>query len=460
MLIIGCPDRSCGGVECIKTPLDADVLAPWIEIKIIGQGTTITVGNNSGPDKNNFAHIKSFEFGASHQYGCVIEIVDEEGGDFGKFVDKLVKDNLTAQYTIDATWGWIGQSCKGKIQKKSPTHTFFLSDITVNYEGGTFKFTVEGQDLGEVIGNLRITEEIVKDIEDLPLQEAIKKLFRDIVTPPIDVKFLKVPRSKSNCIPTSQLEPWEFDGNPTRGWKARGESPISLVQSWYASFVSKDQRGIYYVFRSTNDNQGGQELIFFEDPTPDQLSNGCLFSIGTYIVNGGKYSPVIGFAPKMKFQLAFVSNTGGVIGKSSSEADQINNDAKPKTGTLAQHTTSESSEETFKPDAAKKTDQNFTAQEKANRTYPSITAELRIQGDPDLSDMFRIYQHTVSVIVINPFYLTGSSVNATWLVDPPCNSVLSQKEWRIKGVFHEIREGSYTTTINLDLPQANEEGNP
>jgi hypothetical protein len=91
------------------------------------------------------------------------------------------------------------------------------------------------------------------------------------------------------------------------------------------------------------------------------------------------------------------------------------------------------------------------ANERANKIYENIEAEMRIQGDPQLDDMMKLKTKTVAIIVINPFHLASGANGIDWLVPSPCNDVLSNKNWRVTGVSHEIKEGSYTTTLKLFL---------
>src|SRR6185437_8328740 len=86
----------------------------------------------------------------------------------------------------------------------------------------------------------------------------------------------------------------------------------------------------------------------------------------------------------------------------------------------------------------------------------SITAELKIQGNPAFADPILFTQRTISIIVINPFHIKRGIDNecGDWLQAETCNKVLSNKRWWVTGVVEDIREGSYTTTlkVRLDAP--------
>ena len=100
-----------------------------------------------------------------------------------------------------------------------------------------------------------------------------------------------------------------------------------------------------------------------------------------------------------------------------------------------------------------------TANARALPPAAAIEAELVIQGNPYLDDpLFLSAGSECSILVINPFTLrpgvnkTNSSACSTdWLADPPMNRFLSNQHWLIQGVSHEIKEGSFTTTLKVWL---------
>ena len=49
----------------------------------------------------------------------------------------------------------------------------------------------------------------------------------------------------------------------------------------------------------------------------------------------------------------------------------------------------------------------------------------------------------------------GGDDECTWLQTSTCNTILSNKNYMIKGVNHQIQNGSYTTTFSLFLPGSN-----
>ena len=87
--LVGCvEDYDCK--KGIKKPVEGHNLAPFVRLTIAGSdGVGISVGNESDPSDNNYAVIKSFQFGTSSGAGCVLEIHDQAGGSFERVMKKL-----------------------------------------------------------------------------------------------------------------------------------------------------------------------------------------------------------------------------------------------------------------------------------------------------------------------------------------------------------------------------------
>jgi hypothetical protein len=207
-------------------------------------------------------------------------------------------------------------------------------------------------------------------------------------------------------------------------------------------------------------------VVFLEDPLPKCFTQdpSCNRSIGTYIVNGGKHSPVLSFDPKIKFNFSAAARAGVVVSSRNTDArtqtgqpcpPNAGGSKTPGSGSAGMIQTTEDTNLVYgADDAARDVLVAETANERANKVYQNIEAELRIQGDPRLDDPFTIRIRTVSIIVVNPFHLLLRKTEACpdWLQGAPCNAILSNKSWFINGVSHEIKEGSYTTTLKLFLP--------
>jgi hypothetical protein len=111
---------------------------------------------------------------------------------------------------------------------------------------------------------------------------------------------------------------------------------------------------------------------------------------------------------------------------------------------------------------AKKNQESNAAHAAATRFIEvpkAIEAELRLVGDPSMAD-HSIYAKFVSIIVINPYYITNSQGSCDWLAKPVCHRTFTNKKWMIKGVNHSIREGSYVTTLKVFLEAPNADIEP
>lgn len=190
-------------------------------------------------------------------------------------------------------------------------------------------------------------------------------------------------------------------------------------------------------------------------------------------------SNVISFKPEFKWAWGMVGVAGGQINEGKAEGQKQGeeqvcrfraNESKQvppsqegctKGGTqtenqtsddaMLNHGTKEATKEVIKSDHQHK---------RANQNYGPIKAELTVQGLPQapFDDPVRIKGKKLSIVYINPFHIIGgSSACGDWLRVSNCNEILSNRNWRIDGVNHDMREGNYTTTfqIVLDAPGSN-----
>jgi hypothetical protein len=249
--------------------------------------------------------------------------------------------------------------------------------------------------------------------------------------------------------------------------------------------MTENDKGTIIFWNSSSETS---QLVVLEDPMPkcwaDLASEQCARSIGTYIVNGGKDSPVLSFDPQIKFNFAAAAKAGAGVDSETAEGEsepgnpcaegegtETSGPTPPGGGDTTFVQMSEPFNQIYGPGNLSLAMRGVVAMARANKTYENIEAELRIQGDPTLDNPFTIKVKTVSLVVVNPFHLRRAGGNAVvsgnfqgncpeWLVGPPCNQVLSNKNWFIKGVSHEIKEGSFTTTLKLYLPAPGETVSP
>lgn len=446
------------------------VFAPWVQVGIEGEGTNITVGNRSSPPDNH-AIIKSFEYGFSEGAGVKIEIFDEEGSSLSTFVNRLSKTlcEATQDYKMSLDFGWIIQYCDGSIEmNRASDHGnrlwFLPLKIEMALENGKIKYTIEGTDLQDRVSENRLENNQGREDNMVDLKDAIRTMFRESCPHIEDVRFEDKDGNE-----------WNFknsDGGqngPRSVWTTDQQNALATTRKWIAPLMTENDKGV--VFQWKPDEQQPC-VVLLEDPNsaPDENDPCCDVHLATYIVNGGNCSPVLQFSPQVNWTLAANAGAGGqqAGGVSAGHEKQEGRDGSnvERVGTQTQFPVNQNDVLWRGPeDIVGKAQDANAAHEAAVRfreVPSSITAELKIIGDPSLAFPLGgagLIGRTVSIVVINPFYITGGSA-CEWLASPPCNQILSNKRWMIQGANHQIREGSYTTTLKLFLEVPNVELNP
>jgi hypothetical protein len=502
-----CPDDG----SCIKRPLQAEGLSPFVRMSFpamnTGSGasggqtfTTIdpnpapdlTVGNKSNAP-NHHAVIRSFQYGQSDGNGAEVEVFDEEGGEFDLFVNKIVKVLSDGNdFGCQVEWGWAIAHCNGSFSVvRSSPHYFLILSVGITFQSTGMMFKLELQDLMEPLFETRPDD----TFENVTLKKAIEELFTVKANPKLNsVKFKRFTPHAGGQSPCNNLVDNNDMGNQTQTvdvdsmddfkfkgalensvaekWECKNITPLGAVREWLKDKMTDRDRGTIIFWNSVS---AKPELVVLEDPLPkcwgDLAQEQCSRSLGTYIVNGGKDSPVLSFDPQIKFNFAAAAKAGAGVDNESARGEnergqpcpegQGNQNAgptRPGGGDTTFVQMNEAFNQIYGPGNIRLALQGVAAQSRANKTYENIEAELRIQGDPTLDNPFTIKVKTVSLVVVNPFHLRNNPAGGNfggcpeWLVGPPCNQVLSNKNWFIKGVSHEIKEGSFTTTLKLYLP--------
>lgn len=461
--LVGCASNFASGP--LKQTVEGENLSPWIVVRFEGQ-TAVTVGNKSAPANDNTAVIKSFEFGMSNGAGCEVEILDEQGGSFHTFVERLSKSiTLASQdYKMEIQFGWTIKNCDGTFDvKSSPVLTFLPMHIEIDFAEGKIKFKIIGTDLIQVVFVSRENQTFGTDENPMPLKEAIKQLFSED-EPKIQAQFLRLESDGS-------LSEWDFDGDVKGAWECDRQNKLSTAMSWISSFRTDRNKGIVPTWDCAASEP---TVIFWEDPGQEC---GALVSpdaiLGTWIVNGGKCSNVVSFTTKLNWMAAFSRmGTGGGMSPGSGETTQKSkacNIIAKNAGVQQTISIDKYAWNFYGPkNALKETDKSQNANNDANRSnsgsLEAIDAELRFQGDPsaELCSPKTILGKYCSIVVINPYHLLGISDAGcgNWLASPPCNEILSNRRWQIQGVQHSIQEGSYTTTLKVKLAVPGIDTNP
>lgn len=436
--------------------VDAETLAPFVTVRFGADGAVITVGNESAPDFGHEAIIKSFEYGLSNGITCKLEIVDEQGGAFHEFVDRLSKcmKSASKDYRMEVSFGWIGNYCGGhSIVKESPKPLKGTPlDLQVNFAEGKVKYIITSTDLMQAVFASRPSKVIGTDKHPYRLKDAIKELLNS-EEPKIEVEYRKFGSDNPNA--------WEFKDDPKTKWPSDGQNKLATVMKWISAYRTTNDKGVFATWKNVADKP---TLILWEDVFPNCDEAASVTSLGTFIVNGGKCSNVLSFNPTINWAGAFAGmTTGGDVGGATTgetvKSEKKCNLQTDDTGISQMAITTEDALNTKgRKEATKDSAVSAAANGRANSMHtPSlraIEAELRIQGNPDekFVNIISTKGRTVSIVVINPFHIKGTTGCGDWLAKPMCNPVLSNKFWFIMGINHHIREGSYTTTLNLSLP--------
>jgi hypothetical protein len=464
--LVGCQEQYiCGS---LNTGIqDYEVLAPFVKI-FFGDpnNPTITVGNESAKQWNNTACIKSFRYGHSNGMDFSVEIMDEEGGSFHLFAEKLIKciSRVTDEKKMGVEFGWIGADCDGAnftiSSRYSSAPLYFIPmHLDVSFVEGRIKFTITGNDAMQIVFSARHSTIQGDDEKRQPLKMAILQLANKD-DPKFDVQFKR--KSKNGQLSEFSFKSDEGGINGPMGvWHSDGQNKLATIQKWIEPFRTNMNKGITALWDASSPKQ--QTLILLEDTAPnhDEAVDPCDVNIGTYVVNGGKCSPVVSFTPSINFVEGMSNlNTGGDVGASSTGATEVvkkeGQIQTPETGYSTRQPTQQNSNDIKGMKNAKKDDpKSQQAHTKANTLINSrtMTADLVLQGDVRPEFLHPILRRgaTVSLIVLNSFHIFGDSACGDWLAQPGCNEVLSNKNWLIMGCFHEIKEGSFTTTLKLEL---------
>ena len=455
-----------------ETPdmVNADNIAPWVSVSFGTQSGSsiltpiITVGNKSAPPFSHHAAIKSFEYGMLDGHRCKVEIIDEEGGEFHLFCDKLMKNmgNASNEYRMQVQWGWTYNFCDGgESSSNSPIVTFVPINMEINFGDGVIKYNITGCDCMQVVFVGR--EDLALGSEDHPmaLQDSIKELF-DKREPKCKVKFLT--RTDSPLNPT-EWTTWSNKQDPKvkDTWTSDNQNKMGAVRRWVQPFTTKKNRGVVMAWDNT---ESEPTVVVWEDPTSEDGLPSLGQMMGSFIVNGGKASNVIGFTHNINWPAAFAmfNKGGGSGGPVTTEGQPTTNNKQTKqTGITSSAQITRQALNQFNSEAIKELIEADERHAKAcgfTEGIPPIEGELRIQGNPGpkYTDSRYIMGSFVSIVVINPFTINGNSNGGcgdwTILADSVCNDILSNKHWRVAGVTHQIKEGSYVTTlkVRLDAP--------
>jgi len=420
-------------------------------------GKVIQVGNSSS-HPNNHAAISSFQYGFGNGtpgWGADFEVIDQGGTMYRDIIQAMHKTVTHALKEVLGTifdFGWIIKHCDGTVdfhtanRLKGGELRGMITDVDQTFEGGIiklkFKVRAPTSDMQDVPQDDTLGDESQK----IPLKVALTDLFTNHHPRYNSVKFLN-----------KDGEPLEFkssdagEDGPKGAWPMNQQNPLAAARTWLSSVVTKNDRGILIVY-----NPMTADLIFQEDPSEKKC---CSTHFRTYIVNGGNCSPVLEFNPTVKWVVA-TSGHGATSGGGSS-ADMtakveplvdIQKAGGQTAPAIQQHELMWRHPDAVASGASAGNSAHLDANGKFERPLPGFTAQLKIHGDPTYSVGPELIGKTLSIVVINPFHINDQ---CTWITKPNCNPILSNKNYLIRGVSHQISGGSFVTTIEVMLTQPN-----
>lgn len=472
----------------ISTPIpQGGVQTPFVEIIIPVKGVAdnkliLRTGNDSSPYfslPKNHAAIKSFSYGFgvgnNASNGFEVEIIDNGGVTYKALIHALNKSysrKSEDSRDLTFTFGWKTISCDGQnsIITSPPIHMIPTS-IRTEIDGSLIKIKLEGSgwDLNQITamaqkkpeGN---SEQLVK------LKQAIENIMQKDPTKGSTVLF----RNKDGIITfidptTGKVEPaFKFknsDGGkdgPKSVWPTSSQNHFDCIRKWLDSVKTDNNLGMIM----TTDLKYPSTLIIQEDNFNPKCCGPLAKNVGAYIVGGGK-SSVISFNPQIEWALGLIPK--GNVSSGANNAVQIENgdlnryklsevnqdEGVEQNPTISQHELYWTHPEKIVQRTADAYAANIEANAKYQKPNP-INAELVIIGDPiNYTDPSTIINSTINILFINPYRISDSS--DSWVSTSNCNSLLSNKNWKIEAVNHKVNMGSFQTTIKvmLDLPGTN-----
>lgn len=417
------------------------------------------------------------------------------------------------KYSLQLQWGWSLQKCSGSAPQivASPIITFMSIGVQAEFRNGLVVFTIDAIDMMQVAFKMRSNGVYGTDRNPMPAGVALATMMWD-GPPRMDVELIKAEAAAANKPanqsqgadpPTFQFYTTQPSPNPNDKkkpkvrnphaasvWQTETQSKIAAAAKWLEPLRAKagGSGGQGVIMRWDNTNTKPSVMIM-SDPTsvcnytPNPRWN--LF-LGTYIVGGGPKSNVLGFNTRINWTGGYgMLMQGGVTGNNEATMQPISSlvdSSGPCNGLLAQsvgrmvavNSKSKICEDIYGKDPKTRTTEvmnSMVLNKRANAIFANLSpidAELRIQGNPDIRfvDLRLMGTAFLSIIALNPFYLWGEQPETThWQIgvmeekdgkmslieDSICNNVLSNKHWRVVGCTHSIKEGTYTTTLHVQL---------
>jgi hypothetical protein len=454
---------------------DGAIYTPFVEMQFSGNAK-LTVGNHSAAG-NNMAAITSFTygFGKATNHGIEIEIIDHGATLYPQIVDLANKtideidpnvnssgSNVLIDFgwilrgTDDATFRYTVNSLTGyKIGG-------IINDIDQTYEGGNMKITIKIGAAWCKTMMVKHNRSIFSEDAKGSLKEALRKLFTEH-----DPKFAGVKFLRTNDKGDYDNKEWNFktsdqgpDG-PKGTWPMNESNPYATACSWLQNITTDADKGIVIAYDNINNL-----VLFLEDNFNEKSVIGR--NIATYIVNGGNCGPVLSFSPKINWAKGLQDGSGATAGGAASGDNsrtiKPSDEVEKKVGHTVYCSGQEHDFQWRSPDQIPQKASNGLSKHSEANTRKGIgaivksglTAELKVVGDPFF---YSLKDHclgaSLCLFVINPFYINGNAGNYQWITTSNCNLLLTNKNWFVEEISHQISGGTFVTTLNLSLATPN-----
>ena len=480
-----CSDNNGGFKVSPASPVPGVIFSPYVRIGL--PGGNITVGNNSSDgvagtgSYKNTAVISNFEYGfetANHGFKCSIEILDS-GGSMYRFI--LGALNQTVRFmkedakTCWFDFGWIIQKKNNFVELRSVSSLFnsVIHGVPLNvqttFEGGNVK--IKFDIMAPTV--LPIVHDTVSGGESnlMNLKTALTNLFTKI-DPKVDELVFR--SSDGSGFPDFEFKNSMGGANGPNGiWKMNQQDKMNVARMWLSPYLTKNNKSFLFSYESLIEIGKPTKLsiVIQEDPTVKK--DCCKRVIAQFVVNGGNDSTVLSFSPSV----SWFPDSGGGGGASTGGSQAGNEKIESNTSKdYAENRVKQKASQTFKnatisdnlwnhappSEHGKIMDQSsivvddLATTAALGRAAP-FEADLKIYGDPFWAYPLDLLGSSVSVLFLNP-YIPMRKGNMEWLAMPKCNATLSNKNYMILGINHQIQNGQFVTTFKLKLNLPNIDG--
>ena len=486
----------------------------------------VSTGNFANQEESRNAFIKSFRLSVQNGFGATLEIIDTSGNDFVGFYNTIYKNQCfkddepaangqAAQnavkipniFIVSVNVGYVFLNSEGqKVVYQSyfnapsnylpgrtigPYLNFFLIKTDVDISTNVWRYTLHLSAPDGPLSNQVVIDRKGAPGKEVPLLTAAEMMLDGSCPPKFiyedprkaRVAIIEKPKGVNGKYTyTSERGAGSIENATRRGvFAGYNLPPLDAIRKNMDTFVTRSDKGVFMHY-PTGANDDTLYLLEAESVFCIQKRGSipqCGYSAfaGTYVVNGGDFSPVISFNPKISYQGIPNKLSGGVAGGgTSTKSIQVNQicknnalnsaaDEKDKATTQGQTVSMSSaiSNDSIQKEAPKNLPQlqatagaAALAAENASKPFlqGAVAATMVIQGDPRFLWSSLLIGTAIKIIFVNPFAITtrGSPIFGTetdWLATPKINSVISDGIYLINSCDHEISNGSWRTTLQM-----------